>query len=244
MALDAGKVNTRGGWRDVKVAVISKRKLGKPASATDRENRKSPAPTVVVVTASVEGSDLFAERVRTEADRLDATTAADVTVLADGAEWIWTLAEAVFPQAAGVLDFYHAAEHIADAVKAIWPTGDQADGLYAAGRAALRTGGKVGLERWIGEAFLVLPAGSDGEPLRALAAYVGPHPTHRGYAGRLAGGRSIGSGQVEGAIKQLVNRRLKRTGARWRPEHVGPLVELVALVDSPEWHEAWATTAA
>ena len=79
----------------------------------------------------------------------------------------------------------------------------------------------------------------DGEPLRGLAAYVAPHPEHLGYAGRLAAGRSIGSGQVEGAIKPLVNRRLKRTGARWRPEHVGPRVELVALIETPEWHEAW-----
>ena len=106
------------------------------------------------------------------------------------------------------------------------------------------SGGKAGLERWIGEAFSVLPAGSDGEPLRALAADVGPHPTHLNDTGRLATGRSIGSGQVEGAIKQWVNRRMKRTGARWRADHVGPLVELVALIETPEWHEAWATTAA
>ena len=244
VAIDAGKVNTADGWRDVKVAVLSKRKLGDPASATDWENRKRPAPTVRAVVAAVEDSAAFAGRVRAEADRLDATTAGDVTVLADGAEWIWNLAEDVFPQAAGVLDFYHVAEHIADAVKAIWPAGEQADGLYAAGRAALSSGGKVGLERWIGEAFSVLPAGNDGEPLRALAAYVAPHPTHLGYAGRLAEGRSIGSGQVEGAIKQLVNRRLKRTGARWRPEHVGPLVELVALIETPDWHDAWVHTAA
>ena len=46
---------------------------------------------------------------------------------------------------------------------------------------------------------------------------------------------------MEGVIGQLVNRRLNKTGARWRPEHVGPLVE---LVDSPDWHEAWADTAA
>ena len=75
--------------------------------------------------------------------------------------------------------------------------------------------------------------------MRGLAAYVAPHPEHLGYAGRLAEGRSIGSGQVEGAIKPLVDRRRKRTGARWRPEHVGPLVELVALIETPEWHEVW-----
>lgn len=244
VAIDAGKVNTADGWRDVKVAAISRRKVGTPASAGADENRKRPAPTVRTVVAAIEDSAAFAERVRSETDRLDVTAAADVTVLADGAEWIWNLAADGVPQAAGVRDFYHVAEHIADAVAAIWPAGDQARALYAGGRTALLTGGKAGLEGWIGEAFSVRPAGSGGEPLRALAAYIGPHPTHLNYADRLAGGRSIGSGQVEGAITPLVNRRLKRTGARWRPEHVGPLVELVALVDTPDGHEAWANTAA
>ncbi len=244
VAIDAGKVNTRDGWRDVKVALFSKRKLGKPASASDLKNRKLPAPTVLTVVAAIEESHLFLERVRAEADRLDVTTALDVTVLADGGEWIWNLAGMVFPQAAGVLDFYHVAEHISDAVKAIWPVGDAARALYEGGRTAVLTGGKAGLERWIGEAFLALPPGRDGDPLRALAGYIAPHPTHLNYANRLAEGRSIGSGQVEGAIKQLVNRRMKRTGAHWLAKHVGPMVELAALVDSPDWHQTWTTTAA
>ena len=199
-----------------------------------------PAPTVRAVVANIEDSAAFAGRVRAETDRLDATTAADVTVLADGAEWIWNPAGDVLPQAAGVLDFFHVAEHVADAVNAIWPAGEPADELFAGGRAAVLTGGKAGLERWIGAAFGALGIGGrDGEPLRKLAADVAPHPAHLGYADRLAEGRSIGSGQVEGAIEQLVNRRLKRTGARWRPEHVSPLVELVALVDSPDWDAVW-----
>jgi hypothetical protein len=60
---------------------------------------------------------------------------------------------------------------------------------------------------------------------------------------RLRRGQAIGSGAVEGAIKQLVNLRMKRTGARWRLEHVGPFVELQALADGPEWAEHWASLA-
>jgi hypothetical protein len=40
---------------------------------------------------------------------------------------------------------------------------------------------------------------------------------------------------VDGSIKQLLNRRLKQTGARWRVEQVGPFVELGALTAGPEW---------
>jgi hypothetical protein len=45
---------------------------------------------------------------------------------------------------------------------------------------------------------------------------------------------------VEGSIKQLVNKRLKRTGARWKVAHVAPFVELCALADSPEWNAFWS----
>ena len=239
VAIDAGQANAVGGWRDVTAAVVCKRTLGPPASADGWENRKVPAPTVRAVVASIEDSKAFADRVRAETDRLGATTAADGTVPADGAEWIWNLAGDVRPQAAGVLDFFHVAERIADAATAIRPAGEHADGLFAGGRAAVRAGGKAGREGWIGAAFGVRPAGSDGEPLRAPAADIAPHREHLGYADRLVAGRSIGSGQVEGAIEQLVNRRRKRTGGRWRAEHVGPLVEWIARVDSPDWHDIW-----
>ena len=85
-----------------------------------------------------------------------------------------------------------------------------------------------------------MPAGASGEPLIDLAAYLLKHPTRLGYASRLADGRSIGSGQVEGAIKQFVNRRLKQTGAKWKVHHVGPLVELAAMIETPDWNGLWA----
>ena len=82
-----------------------------------------------------------------------------------------------------------------------------------------------------------VPEGQSTDPLLALASYLASHPDHLDYAGRLARGQSIGSGQVEGAIKELVNLRRKRTGARWRCEHVGPLVELIdPTTSSTSWH--------
>lgn len=139
-----------------------------------------------------------------------------------------------------MLDVFHAVEHISAAVKAVWGEGSAASAArIAAGRAAVLAGGKVGLERWLAGAFAEVPAGAPTDPLIGLAAYVAKHPTRLSYAERLAAGRSIGSGAVEGAIKQQVNVRLKRTGARWRVEHVGPLVELRALSHTPEWQDLW-----
>lgn len=237
--IDAGKVNTTTGWRDIKLCAVCKRKPGKAAAPQQWSDRVLPPPTIRTVVANIEEAGAFAARVRAETDRLKVTTANDVTVLGDGAEWIWNLAADVLPQATGVLDVYHTIEHIGTAVKAIWGESTDATARRQTGLLAVVTGGKAGIERWIADAFGALPTGSSGDELRALASYLGSHPTRLSYAARLANGRSIGSGLIEGSVKQLVNRRMKLTGARWRVEHVGPLVELAAVVDTPEWHNFW-----
>ncbi len=84
-----------------------------------------------------------------------------------------------------------------------------------------------------------LPAGGDGAALAEALNYFAGHQGRLNYALRLRRGQSIGSGMIEGSIKQLLNRRMKQTGARWKARHVGPFVELCALVDGPEWNALW-----
>ena len=238
--MDAGKVNTLDGWRDVKIGLFLKRKPGRPALPEEWDRRELPAPSTRTTIAAIEDSDLFGQRLRTEADRLGVTTVPTATVLGDGAEWIWNLAEEHLPQARGVLDVFHAIEHIGDAVKAVWGDGSEATtARIDAGRTALLAEGKPGLDRWLARAFPDVPRGAATDALIGLAAYLAKHPTRLNYAQRLAAGQSIGSGAVEGTIKQQVNLRMKRTGARWRLEHVGPLVELRALSHTPDWNSFW-----
>lgn len=239
VTIDAGKVNTMTGWRDIKIALLSKRIPGDPASPAAWDTRTLPDPTVRTVVAAIEGVEAFTTRVRTETDRLGLTTAPNTTVLADGGEWIWNLVALVLPLAAGVLDIYHALKSLADAIQTIWGTTPDAERLRAEATTALVSGGKAGIDAWIASAIAAVPTGQSTDALLATAGYLAAHPHHLDYAGRLARGESIGSGQVEGAVKELVNLRLKRTGARWRVEHVGPLVELIALSSTPEWNDLW-----
>ena len=242
--IDAGKVNTPEGWRDVKVGVFACRERGPAATADDYEQRKLPAPTARSVIAAVEDCGAFGSRCQAEALRLG-VCASRLSVLGDGAEWIWNLAIAWFFAAVRVLDVYHALEHLA-----------------AAGRQALGEG--AALAAWLGAArrklvgdgycgvceVLTQPL-DDPEAARRLAAaagvalnYFAGHRDRLGYAARLRRGQVIGSGLVEGTIKQRVNLRLKRTGARWQAARVGPFVELLALSDGPEWAEHWLAQAA
>jgi hypothetical protein len=149
LEVDAGKVPTTGGWRDVQVAVFARREPGEPTPTAEWADRELPEPSFRSVVAAVEEAGDFTARVRREADRLNATTAADATVLGDGAEWIWNLAAEVLPQAEGVLDVFHGAEHVSDAVKAVWTDPGEAKPRREAGVAILLAEGKPGVDRWI-----------------------------------------------------------------------------------------------
>jgi hypothetical protein len=243
--IDAGKVNTPDGWRDVKVAVFACRQRGPAATAANYEQRDLPAPSVRSVLAGVCEAVGFGQRCQAEAQRLGVATEARLSVLGDGAEWIWNLAGEHFAGATQVLDVYHGVEHLA-----------------AAGRAAFGEA-QDDLRRWLNEArqllvgdgyagvCVALLASMAEEAVRrkldaeaaAVLNYFSAHQGRLGYAGRLRRGQVIGSGLVEGTIKQRVNLRVKRTGARWQPGHVGPFVEFMAMADSLEWDEHWAAMA-
>jgi hypothetical protein len=241
LQIDAGKVNTPEGWRDVKVAVWARRPRGEPTTAAAWDERDLPAPAVRSVLAAVEEAAAFGPRCAAEARRLDLTDPQALSVLGDGAEWVWNLAERHFPGAQGVLDVWHAAEYIAGGAKAVFGDGtDQAKGQAQAGRLRLLEDGYWGVTDWVGEVAGRVPAGGDGAALGGVLNYFAGHQQRLGYALRLRRGQTIGSGLVEGSIKQLLNWRLKQTGARWKTEHVGPFVELGALAAGPEWQDFWS----
>lgn len=241
LLLDAGKINTPEGWRDVKVAVFDRRPRGEPTTAAEWDERDLPAPAVRSVLAAVEEASAFGPRSAAEAERLGLTDPKKLSVLGDGAEWLWKLAARHFPGADQVLDIWHGAEHLEEGAKKVFGEGSAlAQEQGAKGQLRLREDGYGGVIEWVGELTGQLPAGGDGAALGDVLNYFAAHQDRLNYALRLRRGQSIGSGLVEGSIKQLLNQRLKQTGARWKVEHVGPFVELGALAAGPEWQDFWA----
>jgi hypothetical protein len=240
LQIDAGKVNTEDGWRDVKIAVFACRERGLPAAIADWEQRDLPAPTVRSVIAAVEEASVFGSRCAAEAQRLELTATSTLSILGDGAEWIWNLANRHFPGANQVLDAYHGIEHLAEAAKKVLGEGSESARVETErARTRLLEDGYWGVTEWIGQLAGTMPVGGDGAALGGVLNYFAGHQQRLGYALRLRRGQSIGSGMVEGTVKQLLNRRMKQTGARWKARHVGPFVELGALAASPEWAEHW-----
>lgn len=242
LQIDAGKVNTQTGWRDVKVATFAVRPPGQPSSSEDYHQRDLPQPSVRHVIATIGTAQEFGRRCQVEADRIGLADVQDLTVLGDGAEWIWKLSHEHFGGAAENLDIYHATEYLADLARA----GFEADAEAAKGWTD-RAQTALIADGWTGVCELVYATTAEVPNRAALEAayprvanYLAGHQNRMMYAARLRRGASIGSGMIEGAIKQLVVRRIKQTGARWRTEHIGPLVELISLGHTEDWDAYWS----
>ncbi len=161
-------------------------------------------------------------------------------MLADGAKWIWEEQLNHLPAAEGMLDIFHAVEHVAESARAVFGEGTaEAKQWLDAGRTAVLAEGEPGLQHQITETMKQLRSPKKRASLDSLSAYVANHSHHMHYAARLAEGRSIGSGQIEGACKNLIGRRLKQTGARWKVRRVNRMAGLCSIMYSDLWKTYW-----
>jgi hypothetical protein len=228
---DGTSVNTTGGWREMRLSIFAKRGPGEPVADLDAwGDQRLPAPAARAATAGIRTSDALGPQWRRAAARLGVKDTRAITVLADGARWIWNQVEKHLPGAAGVLDIYHASEHIHAAAALRGEAA--ARGWAEARRRTLLESGSAGLL-----------AELEGAGAADLAAYLAPHADHTAYRRRLAEGRSIGSGLVEGACKAVVGRRLKQTGARWRVRRVERMASLCCVLYGDQWDAYWKKAA-
>jgi hypothetical protein len=234
---------TRGGWRELKLALFLKRPRGNAAAVDAWATRDLPPPAARVAYARLEPCEEFAARWDRWAGGLGLDPASPPTVLGDGAEWIWNAADERFPCAEHVLDIFHASQHIATAADALCGEGTAESAAWLdAGRRRLLERGWSGLMDHVGGTpEPATPAGR--EALDGMIGYFAKHVGRLGYAARLAAGRSIGSGPIEG-LARTMGRRLKTPGRGWLARHVDGIAALVTAVDSPGWDHHWSRPAA
>jgi hypothetical protein len=170
----------------------------------------------------------------------EAGTAQAGTVLAiqDGATWLSQLVDAHCPDAVPILDFAHAAEHVATAAHATFGMESREADAW--------------LDRWLHElkhgdpdrviaAVRALEAPSpEAAAIRdAAAGYLARRRSQIAYATFRDAGYPIGSGAVESANKLVVEARLKGSGMHWARAQVTPMLALRALVCGGRWDEVW-----
>ena len=161
------------------------------------------------------GLDALREQLHAEALRRGLGQAASALVIADGAVWIWRLADDRWPQARQRLDFYHAVQHLAAVGRGLF--GDDKEKLKTWLKPLVRqlkNESSLKVIRQLEEVLAAMPAGPAAQAIAKEVDYFHEHQERMDYrAGRRAG-EPIGSGPVEATCRQT-QCRFKRPGQFW-----------------------------
>jgi hypothetical protein len=225
----------RVAWREQKTAIVVRtsecaRTAGGRAVTLDKH-----------VVAHCGEWDGLAGKVHAEALRCGLMQAREVFVVADGGVWIWSIKRERFAHATGVLDFYHASQHLWSCARALF--GEQGEGARRWVEPLLhqlRHGGEAGVLETL-EDLRELLRGLDEqahEVIEREAAYFGSHADNLHYAAVAERGCPVGSGQMESTCSQLQT-RLKRTGQFWSHPGKENLLALELARRNGDWEALW-----
>ncbi len=183
----------------------------------------------------------FGRALYAEALRRGLNQAQRVYVVADGAPWIWNLQEDRFSEATGVLDFYHASEHLwAIARELHGEEGSKARRWVEPLLHKLKHGGESKVLRRLRDTLrrCARSGKKPGEILRTGAAYFRTHRAHLHYESVGLEGCPQGSGAMESTCAQFQD-RFKRTGQFWSSDGEKSLLHLELARRNGDWDEIW-----
>jgi hypothetical protein len=192
------------------------------------------------------GKGQFTERFTTRVAQVQARyPRARHVVLSDGATWNWQLIATQYPDALGILDFWHAAQHLAEASDAIFGSAPSLakTAWFERWRTTLRDepNGVAGVIRTLiyyrNSATLSTAA---QQVVATHLHYFRQHAEHMQYAAYTAAKLPIGSGVTEAGCKDLIKARFCRSGMRWKRDTGDAILQLRALRLSAHWDSFWA----
>jgi len=167
-----------------------------------------------------------------------------VVKLADGAPDNWTYLGETVPFGDECLDFYHASDHLSDALAAAYGEGTAAYlKRFEKLRAVLRDDPK-GPDKVIEALCRLRSRYPRRQVIHKAVAYFREHRHRMPYARLRSQQLPIGSGVVEAACKTLATQRLKRSGMRWRQAGGQAILTFRSLCQSDRFDRAWELLAA
>ena len=179
----------------------------------------------------------FGTLMAAEAYRRGAGRARQLTILGDGAAWIWNLAAQHFPAATQIVDLYHAREHLHELGKIIEFMLGTGYNDWLAERLTDLDHGDIPA---ILAAARALPLATRKARDRDKALHYFETNAHRmHYAWYRGHGLFIGSGTVEAGCKSVVGQRLKLSGMRWTEHGATGILTLRCQEASNRWDETW-----
>lgn len=228
----------RVAWREMKTAVIFR---------TGHRARTQSGRAVILEKAYVTwrgDPQEFGRRLHAEALRRGLHQAQQVFVVADGAPWIWNIAADRFDQATGVLDFYHASEHLWAVARTLYDDEKKARKWVEPLLHQLNHGGTDRVIRRLEYHGKRLDQ-YDESVAQVIGTELGYFQNHRArmdYEKVSAQGCPKGSGAIESTCSQLQD-RFKRTGQFWTLPGERALLALDMARRNNDWNRIWETAA-
>jgi hypothetical protein len=224
---DGKGADGRARTREVKLAVFfTQDKL-------DKEGHPVRDPGSSSYIATFEPASIFAGLVKAEGIRRGAGHVRQLTIIGDGAAWIWNLATSTFPEATQIVDLYHAREHVHSLTRSLeFMLGDRKDQWLAARLEDLDYGYIDGIEAAVRE--YPLEGVKKDEAERELGYFLNNAPRMR-YHWFRSRGLFVGSGVVEAGCKAVIGQRLKLAGMHWTTAGAGAIIALRCREASSTW---------
>lgn len=235
---DGLKINTVNGWREIRQSVLSKRTPALPAVPKQWDDRKLETPAVRMAICAIAPCGNIGASWERLAKALGLPKDQALSVIADGAKWIWSQAAKRFtgPDVQWVVDIYHVMLYLHAAVATL---GKQAAEKWTAQRVIELI--KMGGPKFIEHLQTIGPpdVSASDDAWSKLLNYLQDNRDSLWYEKRLREGLPIGSGLIEGGGKSTLARRLKINSARWRVRRAERMGAIRCLQYSGMWEIYW-----
>ena len=161
--------------------------------------------------------------------------------MSDGGNGLDHFFKVHFPLAQRILDFWHAAQHLAEMATALGGDAAEIELRFATWRHQLRHEGGQATLKTLLNLYVQDRDHAAQECHRKLLEYVRCNIHRMDYPAYAANGWQIGSGPVESACKMVVNQRLCQGGMRWGEPGGDAMCHLRAMYRSEKslWNAYW-----
>lgn len=216
-----------GVWAEVRTVVIG-----------EVENKRGEVRTKRLTYFSrKENAETFGRLATVETHRRGIENAGKIAAVMDGAEWEQGFIDQHCPNATRILDFSHAAEHIAAIGASLY--GDNTPETHKWLKERLDRLKQSGPDELLIECKKLQEQYPDNEPISSNLAYLEKRYSQIQYSQFQLEGWPIGSGIVESANKNVVEARLKGAGMHWEGQNVNSLLALRNIICSDRWNQDW-----
>src|SRR5208282_419009 len=168
---DGVTVNTTQGWRDLRLNVMDKREAGLPATPDQWADRVIPSPSVRIAWASLAACEQQGRTWKRMSRRLGVVDDQALSVLADGAKWIWDQAGRCWKKAQWVLDVFHVSQHIHDCGKVLF--GEKNPRTQPWSQAQLKSLIEDGPARYVKDLRILGNLQGETEKIKAIQSLLG-----------------------------------------------------------------------